>query len=46
MNFPNIYKWQISLMLDLKFLNPTNLKVIYFREYKSDSGDRQLFEKL
>jgi len=47
MNFSNIYKlWPISLILDLEFLNPTNLKVIYLREYKSDSGDRPLFEKL
>ena len=47
MNFSNIYKlWPISLILDLEFLNPTNLKVIYLREYKSDSDDRPLFEKL
>ena len=42
-----IYKlWPISLILDLEFLNPTNLKLVYLREYKSDSGDRPLFEKL
>ena len=47
MNFSNIYKlWPISLILDLEFLNSTNLKVIYLHEYKSDSGDRPLFEKL
>ena len=47
MNFSNIYKlWPISLILDLEFLNPINLKLIYHREYKSDSGDRPLFEKL
>ena len=47
MNFPNIYKlWPISLILDLEFLNSTNLKMIHLCEYKSDSGDRQLFGKL
>ena len=44
MNFSNIYKlWPISLSLDLEFLNPTNLKLVYLCEYNSDSGDRPLF---